>query len=107
MTATQTIDHAAAVAAAGRAVEEAFDGDSGHVTCDEWDEQLEHAVDNWLAARRAAKAAGFVEALVSKEMFEAYDKAMKFGGCNPNDVDDFFDVFQRDLGPLLKDEGEG
>jgi len=100
---SESIDHAAAVAAASLAVEEAFDGDSGHVTCDEWDEQLEHAVDNWLAARRAAKAAGFVEALVSKEAVEALRDCW---GCQGEEhrvgVFVAMQLLARDLGPLIK-----
>ena len=95
-----------AVADAAQAVEATFN-EWDATGNEEWARVVLHRLAALLHARRAAQAAGFVECWLSQEMFEAYDKAMKFGGCNPGDVDDFFDVFRRDLGPLLKDEGEG
>lgn len=113
-------NHPAAVAEAARAVEEAWEA---------WDKNPEkrdtlaliclmHNLDVWLAAHRAARAAGFVEVMVSREGIEAL-KAWKVYNdsrcpcCDDGDdaaectcfAPDFPDpllLLVRDLAPLLK-----
>jgi len=65
---TDKIDHAAAVAAASRAVEEAWPLWGKYCPL-----AIQRIVDPLLATRRAAQAAGYVECMLSKEAVEAFD----------------------------------
>jgi len=146
---SQPIDHPAAVAAAIRAVEEAWDKwqnaippkmplgrrqDGIHFTphhllldCGSAKEAFIAASEHLLAARRAAKVAGYVEVLVSRDSLNGVRSYARLSAeCaeieEAGGADDAWEVkahaaecvaastcgkLARDLGPLLKDEGEG
>lgn len=109
-----TVNHAAAVAEAAKAVDEAWQ--QWDFICDDAGSQedardakhaMVEATIKWLAARRIARAAGYVECMVSKEAVAAFKRALEQGGCSPNLVDDFMDLLVRDLAGLLNPKEPG
>ena len=131
---SQTVDHAAAVAAAARAVEESWDaprpmpghsadcyrdGDLDVCPLCAWSAERSRCVADWLAARRAAQAAGYVEVLVSGEAVEALRGWKAYADdkcpccdvgdstarctCGAPDYPDPLPLLARDLGPLIKE----
>ena len=118
---SESINHAAAVAAAIRAVEEAWDKwqnaippkmplgrrqDGIHFTphhllldCGSAKEAFIAASEHLLAARRAARDAGYVEVMVSKEAVEAL-RAYLDGGDRVQERE-ARDLLARDLGSQI------
>ena len=100
---SQPIDHAAVVAAAAQAVEATFN-EWDATGNEEWARVVLHRLAALLHARRAARDAGYVECMISREAVAALRDCWSYQG-EEHKVRVFvaMQLLARDLGPLIKE----